>query len=280
LTNPTPTDRAPGARGFDQLVELVATLRGDGGCPWDREQTLQSLSKYLVEEAYELVDAVADDDTDSIEEELGDLLFLVLFFAQIAREEGRFDAGSTIARAYEKMVRRHPHVFGDASARDAEQVLAHWHGIKARENAGEDGSAPSALGNIPRHLPALLKAQKIQRNVARVGFDWGRADDVLAKAEEEVGELREAVRGGDPGAVTGELGDILFSIANLARFLGIESEEALEQTNRKFARRFREMEARLTASGRPLADHTLEEMDAEWDRVKLSENTLDERHTV
>jgi MazG family protein len=275
LSRPTPSERAPEARGFDELVALVATLRGEGGCPWDREQTLQSLSKYLVEEAYELVDAVADDATDEIKEELGDLLFLVLFFAQIAREQGRFDIASAIARTHDKMVRRHPHVFGDARARNADEVLTHWHGIKARENAAEDGSPASAIGHIPRHLPALLKAQKIQRNVARVGFDWGRAEDVLGKAEEEVRELREAVRSGDREAITAELGDILFSIANLARFLGFESEEALERTNRKFARRFREMETRLTASGRPLTDHTLEEMDAEWERIKRSENAPD-----
>ncbi len=267
MTDTTPNDRP----GFSELVELVATLRGENGCPWDREQTLRDLPKYLVEEAYELVDAVADDDTDSIEEELGDLLFLVLFFAQIAREEGRFDVFSAIARIYHKMVRRHPHVFGDATARDAEEVLTHWHGIKAGEKSGGDGPPPSAIGNIPRHLPALLKAQKIQRNVSRVGFDWGRAEDVLAKTDEELRELREALDSGDRHALAEELGDFLFSIANLARFLDVESEEALEQTNRKFTRRFQQMEAALTASGRPLTEFTLEEMDAEWERAKLAD---------
>ena len=257
---------------FKKLVELMATLRSEGGCAWDREQTFRSLSKYLVEEAYELVDAVADDDTDSIEEEVGDLLFLTLFFGQIAREEGRFDIFSAIERTYQKMVRRHPHVFGDASARNADEVLTHWHGIKAHEYADENGRPPSAIGNIPRHLPALLKAQKIQRNVSRVGFDWGKAEEVLAKAEEELGELREAIRSGDRDALADELGDLLFSIANFARFLEFESEEALEQTNKKFIRRFQEMEAKLTASGRPLTDFTLEEMDAEWERAKLSES--------
>jgi len=261
----------PDQRDFNNLVELMTTLRGEGGCPWDREQTLESLPKYLIEESYELVDAVAGGDSDNIEEELGDLQFLLVFFAQIAREEGRFDIHSAITRTYYKMVRRHPHVFGDASAHTAEEVLGHWHGIKTRENTAEDGTPPSAIGNIPRHLPALFKAQKIQRNVARVGFDWGKAEQVLAKAEEELGELHEAIHQGDKEAMAEELGDLLFSIANFARFCDIESEEALEQTNRKFTRRFRQMEMQLTASGRPLAEHTLDEMDAEWERVKLSE---------
>ncbi len=266
MTQPSPNKQP----GFDELVALMARLRSEGGCAWDREQTLQSLPKYLVEEAYELVDAVADDDTGDIEEELGDLVFLMLFFAQIAREQGRFDIHSAIARSYHKMVRRHPHVFGEASAHSADEVLTHWHGIKARENAG-NGKAASALGNIPRHLPALLKAQKIQRNVARAGFDWSRAEEVLDKAEEELHELREAIGDGDREAIAEELGDLLFSIANFARFLDFESEEALEQTNRKFSRRFRQMEATLTASGRPLEEYTLEEMNAEWERLKVSE---------
>ena len=266
MNDTTPNDPP----SFDDLVELVATLRSEHGCPWDREQTLGDLTKYLIEEAYELIDAVTDDDTDSIEEEVGDLLFLVLFFAQIGREAGRFDLAGAIARTHEKMIRRHPHVFGEANARNADEVLTHWYGIKAREKS-EGGGVPSAIGNIPRHLPALLKAQKIQRNVSRVGFDWGKADEVLAKADEELEELREALAGGDRRALVEELGDLLFSIANFARFLKIESEEALEQTNRKFIRRFQEMEQKLTASGRPLSDHTLEEMDAEWERVKLGE---------
>jgi len=270
LNDTTPNDRPT----FHDLVELVATLRSEQGCPWDREQTLPDLTKYLIEEAYELIDAVTDDDTDSIEEEVGDLLFLVLFFAQIGREEGRFDVSGAIARTYEKMVRRHPHVFGEAKARTADEVLTHWYGIKAREKS-EGGGVPSAIGNIPRHLPALLKAQKIQRNVARVGFDWGKAEQVLAKADEELGELREALAGGSREALIDELGDVLFSIANFARFLKMESEEALEQTNRKFTRRFQEMERTLTASGRPLTDYTLEEMDAEWERIKLGERAAD-----
>jgi tetrapyrrole methylase family protein/MazG family protein len=282
LNETTPNNRP----GFDDLVQLVATLRSEHGCPWDREQTLGDLAKYLIEEAYELIDAVTDDETDSIEEEVGDLLFLVLFFAQIGREEDRFDISGAIARTYEKMVRRHPHVFGEANARNADEVLTHWYGIKAREGrakarekrAGEksdDGGSPSAIGNIPRHLPALLKAQKIQRNVARVGFDWGKAEQVLDKADEELAELREALAGGDREAVVDELGDLLFSIANSARFLTIESEEALEQTNRKFIRRFQQMERKLTASGRPLTDYTLEEMDAEWERIKLGERAAE-----
>lgn len=274
MSQATPTDRP----GFDQLVELVARLRSKDGCPWDREQTLRDLPKYLVEEAYELVDAVADDDTDSIEEEVGDLLFLALFFAQIGREEGRFDVGSAIARSYHKMIRRHPHVFGDANARNADEVLTHWYGIKAREKT-DNGEQPSAIGNIPRGMPALLKAQKIQRNVSRVGFDWGKADEVLAKIDEELGELREALGRGDRQALAEELGDLLFSIANLARFLGLESEEALEQTNRKFIRRFQQIEKELTASGRPLTSYTLDEMDAAWERAKLVKDPTKNRET-
>ncbi|MBN1918304.1 MAG: nucleoside triphosphate pyrophosphohydrolase [Verrucomicrobia bacterium] len=271
MTEQTP-DKHVGGRGFDELVELVAKLRGPNGCPWDREQKLGDLPKYLVEEAYELVDAVADDDTDAIEEELGDLLFLMVFFARIAQEDGRFDISSAIARTCHKMVRRHPHVFGDLSARNADEVLTHWYGIKAREKA-DNGVAASAVGNIPRHLPALLKAQKIQRNVSRVGFDWDQAEQVLAKAEEELGELHEALASGDKDAVADELGDLLFSVANLARFLGFESEEALERTNRKFVRRFQTMEQRLEATGRPLKDFTLDEMNAEWERAKQGENS-------
>jgi len=155
LTDTTPNNRP----GFRELVELMATLRAEGGCPWDRAQTLRTLPKYLIEEVYELVDAVADDDTDGLEEELGDIMFILIFVAQIAREAGHFDIASAIARTYHKMVRRHPHVFGDAHARDADEVLTHWHGIKAREYTDENGASPSAIGNIPRHLPAVVKSQ-------------------------------------------------------------------------------------------------------------------------
>jgi len=261
---------------FPKLVELLARLRGPNGCPWDRQQTYDTIKPFLLEETYEVVDAIGQRNWEELANELGDLLLQIVFFAQMAAEDQHFTIEDVIGRIHTKMVRRHPHVFGDLNARNADEVLTHWYGIKAREARAKEktdnGDAASAIGNIPRHLPALLKAQKIQRNVSRVGFDWGRAEQVLAKAEEELGELHQALASGDKNAVADELGDLLFSVANLARFLGFESEEALERTNRKFIRRFQEMERKLEASGRPLTDFTLQEMDAEWERAKLNES--------
>lgn len=269
---PRPKARAakagPGSRqvrGIDRLLDVVATLRGKNGCPWDREQTLDSLKRYLVEETYELVDAVDSGDPARHLEELGDVLLQVALHAQIRREEGRFTFDDVAAMLADKLIRRHPHVYGDVQARDSAAVVKNWEIIKS----GEKASGPrSVVEGIPRHLPALQRAQRIQSRVARVGFDWKRVDAVLDKVAEELDELREAVKRRNTRMLREEIGDLLFTIVNFSRFQKIEAEEALEQTINKFLARFRIVEERVFASGRRLTDCTLSELDAYWDDAK------------
>lgn len=255
-------------RTFDELVQLMTTLRGPHGCPWDREQTLQSLKPFIVEESYEVIDAIDREDRRGLAEELGDFLLQAVFVAEIAREEGSFDIYDAVTLLHDKLVRRHPHVFGDVDARDAEQVLVNWEKLKNEERKAEN---KSVLAGVPQALPALLKASRLTEKAARVGFDWRRTEDVFEKLDEEIGELREAVAAGSAEEVHEEIGDLLFTIANIARKLDVNAEEALQATNRKFMRRFTSMEQTVRDSGRNLDQLTLEQMDALWDQAKAAE---------
>lgn len=243
-------------------------LRGPDGCPWDRKQTLPDLKPFVIEEAYEVVDAIDRDDRAALMEEVGDMLLEAVFIAEITREEGTFDIYDSITAIHDKLVRRHPHVFGDVEANDAEQVLVNWEKLKSDERKAEN---KGVLSGVPGSLPALLKASRLTEKAARVGFDWRRTEDVFEKLEEEVGELREAITSGEQEKVQEELGDLLFTIVNAARKLSVNPEEALQSTNRKFARRFASMEAEVHQSGRNIDQLSLEEMDALWDRAKAAE---------
>jgi MazG family protein len=255
-------------RSFDELVALMTRLRGPGGCPWDRKQTLPDLKPYVIEEAYEVVDAIDRDDRAALLEEIGDFLLEAVFIAEITREEGTFDIYDSITAIHDKLVRRHPHVFGDVEAKDAEQVLVNWEKLKQAERKAE---SKSVLSGVPQSLPALLKASRLTEKAARVGFDWRRTEDVFDKIDEEVAELRDAVAAGDQQNVHDEIGDLLFTIANIARKLNVNPEEALQSTNRKFMRRFESMESRVHESGQNLDQLELEEMDRLWDEAKAAE---------
>jgi MazG family protein len=255
-------------RSFDDLVNLMKTLRGPGGCPWDRKQTLPDLKPYVIEESYEVVDAIDRDDRASLLEELGDFLLEAVFIAEVTREEGSFDIYDSITAIHDKLVRRHPHVFGDVEAKDAEQVLVNWEKLKSAERKAEN---KGVLSGVPQSLPALLKASRLTEKASRVGFDWRRTEDVFEKLDEELGELHEAIASGEKEKVHDELGDLLFTIANIARKLEVNAEEALQSTNRKFARRFESMEAKVHGGGRNIDHLTLEEMDALWDEAKAAE---------
>ncbi len=257
-------------RSFEELVELMATLRGPNGCPWDRKQTLQSLKPFIIEESYEVVDAIDRDDRGDLAEELGDFLLQAVFVAEIMQEEGAFDIYDAISLLHDKLVRRHPHVFANVEAKDAEQVLVNWEKLKNEERKAE---SKSVLAGVPQSLPALLKASRLTEKAARIGFDWRRTDDVFDKLDEEMAEVREAVGAGDATRVHDEIGDVLFTIANIARKLEINPEEALQSTNRKFTRRFGWMEQKVRDSGRNVDELTLEEMDALWDEAKASERS-------
>jgi MazG family protein len=267
---------------FDRLVDIVAHLRGPGGCPWDREQTLESLRPFVLEEAYEVLEAIDSGNRAALCEEIGDLIFEGVLLAQLCAEAGEFSVADSLRSIGDKLVRRHPHVFGDAArAKSADEVLGRWEEAKARERvASPDGGPPKTiLGGVPKSLPALLRAHEMSTRAAAVGFDWARPADVLAKIEEEVAELREAVErsGGARDAedrrrrIEEEMGDLLFAIANLARKLGVEPESALRQADDKFARRFTELERRFAARGESLQQAGLERMEEEWARVKASE---------
>src|SRR5438105_4253248 len=262
--------RAMTKRSFDELVSLMTTLRGPNGCPWDRKQTLESLKPFIVEESYEVVDAIDRGDRAALAEELGDFLLQAVFVAEITRAEGSFDIDDVVTAIHDKLVRRHPHVFGDVEAKDAEQVLVNWEKLKNEERKAEN---KSVLAGVPQSLPALLKASRLTEKAARVGFDWRRAEDVLAKIDEEVGELREAVASNDGQAIHDEIGDLLFSITNIARKLDVNAEEALQSANRKFLRRFESMERAVRSEGRNLDQLTLEQMDGLWDEAKAAERS-------
>jgi len=251
---------------FTKLVEIMARLRAPGGCPWDREQTHKSIKPYLIEEAYEVAEAIEDEDFGELRKELGDLLLQVVFHAQLASEAGRFSVTDVVDAINEKMVRRHPHVFADTEVEDADAVLRNWAKIKAEER--KDDADNSAIAGVPRGLPALLRAHRVGEKAAHVGFDWSGADGVLAKVDEELAELREAIAGGDAAAVEAELGDVLHALTSLGRHLGTHAEEALHRANDRFARRFRQLEARLAANGHDIHALSATELEQAWQVAK------------
>ncbi len=269
---------------FNDLVALMARLRSPDGCPWDREQSYETLAPMLLEEAYEAfeaVEAAREGRPSELRDELGDLLFQIVFYAQVAAERGEFTIGDVTAAIHAKMVRRHPHVFGDVTVRDNEELLRNWEAMKAEEKraAGRDERAEEAslLDGVSGRAPALMEAHQLTVKAARVGFDWERVEDVFDKLGEEADELRAAIReqregeAGDEGRaarVREEVGDLLFAAANIARHLGVEPEAALKLTNRKFRRRFRHVERGLRERGRQPGDATLDEMEELWQEAK------------
>jgi MazG family protein len=271
------SDSTRAATAFSRLIDIMATLRGPGGCPWDREQTIDTLKPFVLEETYEVLDAIDRHDHAALAEELGDFVFEAVFLAQLEAEAGHFTIADSVETVADKLVRRHPHVFrraeGEAALDTAGQVRTRWEDIKAQErSAGGDASREKTLlSGIAPTLPALLRAYHIGVRAASVGFDWTHATDVVAKIEEEVAEIREAVGHADrtdQDQVEEEVGDLLFAIANLARKLGVEPETALRKANDKFTRRFTSMERTLATAGRAMKDMTSEELETEWQLVK------------
>lgn len=269
---PEPT---PG-QWFDKLVAVQARLRAPDGCPWDREQTHQSLRTYLIEEAYEVLEALESGQDAKFAEELGDLLLQIVFHSQIAQEQGRFTVADVIREIHDKMIRRHPHVFGRTRAKDAAEVLRNWEQIKAEERrsgkkkGSQTGSSaqPSLLEGVSRGLPATLEGLQLTRKAARIGFDWDDAEGVIEKMREETAELESALRSGRERKVEEELGDLLLAVVNLARFLHLDPEIALKKANAKFFNRFRNMEALARRSGREFRNLAREEMEGLWEATK------------
>ena len=258
---------------FKELVDVIATLRSENGCPWDREQTHETLKSTLIEETYETLEAIDAGDPKKLEEELGDLLLNIMLQAQIAAEHEDFDVYGVIETLTEKLIRRHPHVFGDVNVSDSDEVLKNWEAIKRSESGYEDRK--SVLDGIPNALPTLLRAQKIQNRAARVGFDWDELTDVVAKVEEELEEVKASINAAKTEATVMELGDLLFAIVNLCRFMEIQAEETLRQANRKFMWRFKWMEAELERRGTNFEAQDLESLDAIWEAAKKAETDTD-----
>jgi len=250
---------------FDLAMGIMRRLRGPGGCPWDAEQSHDSLKRYLIEECYEVIEAIDRNDDSLLREELGDLLLQPLFHAAIAEERGAFTIDDVLETLSDKLVRRHPHVFGDQEIRTSDEQVANWEKIKKQEKGEE---RKSALSGVPPQMPALMKAQKITEKAARVGFDWEHADQVYAKVLEELRELEETMATRDQERMEAELGDLLFAIVNLGRFLSVNPEEALRKTIRRFETRFGHVEETLHARGVNLKDASLEEMEALWQEAK------------
>lgn len=254
------------ANNFSDLVALMAKLRGPEGCPWDRKQTPESLKPFLVEECYEVIDALDEGSPTKVKEELGDLLFQIIFHARIAEEQGSFTINDVISSNIEKMVRRHPHVFGDVQLSTDKEVLVHWEEIKKKEKGYEERK--SVLEGVPRHLPSLLRAHSLQERAARVGFDWNSIDAALPKLDEEITEFKESLSKEDPVGIEEELGDIFFMLVNISRFLGVNPEDALRKTISKFIHRFRYLEERAADAGKSLNVMTLDEMEQLWQESK------------
>jgi len=251
---------------FWRVVKIMEILRGEGGCPWDREQTRESLKPYLIEEAYEVLEAIDEKDPEKLKEELGDLLLQIIFHAQMAKEKGEFDVSQVLQTLAEKLIRRHPHVFGEAMVENAQEVLENWEVIKEQEEGHS-----STLGGVPSSLPALLQARRIQDKASRVGFDWSQVEPVWDKVAEEWGEFKDACAQGDRDAMFRELGDLLFAIVNLSRFLGMDAEDALKQCNKRFINRFSYVEKRLREQGQTPQETDLETMDRYWEEAKRLE---------
>jgi tetrapyrrole methylase family protein/MazG family protein len=250
--------------GFKELVKIMDALRAEDGCPWDREQTRQSLKPFLIEEAYELFEALEEDSPDKIKEELGDLLFQIIFHARIAKERGEFDINDVIRDISDKMVSRHPHVFGEMKLETTDEVLERWEEHKRREGKLKN----SVLEGLPKSLPTLLRAYRVQERASNVGFDWERLGDVVSKLEEEIVEFKDALMKGKRDEIEDELGDIFFTLVNLSRFVGINPDDALRKTITKFVHRFRYIETVARKEGKSPSEYTLEEMDRLWEEAK------------
>lgn len=264
------------SRRFSKLVGVMETLRGKNGCPWDKEQTRESLKPFLLEEAYEVLEAIDDEDPEILKEELGDLLFQVLFHSQIAKERGEFGIEDVLSYTIDKMTRRHPHVFGSArSSRKsglpatAKEVLSRWEELKQEETRNR--KRKSVLDGVPKPLPALMRAYQLQTRASRVGFDWKEMRPVWNKVREEMKELEQAIGHGQPRRIQAEFGDIVFALVNMARFLKFDPEESLRKANQRFVDRFHYMEKRARNSRRPLSEMTLAEMDRLWEEAKAAE---------
>jgi tetrapyrrole methylase family protein/MazG family protein len=249
-----------------KLVELMAVLRGPDGCPWDRKQTTDSLKPFLIEECFEVIDAFDEDKPDKVKEELGDLLFQIIFHARIAEEKGQFTIQDVISTNIEKMTRRHPHVFGEEKLKTDKEVLANWEEIKKKEKGYEDRK--SILEGVPRSMPSLIRAHRLQERAARVGFDWKHLNETLPKLDEEIAEFKEALKAEDAANIEEELGDIFFMLVNISRFLDVDPEEALRKTISKFIHRFRHIEEGAAEAGKSLKDMTIEEMEKLWQEAK------------
>jgi MazG family protein len=276
-----PEPKLSAGAGFARLVEIMARLRAPDGCPWDREQTHASLRTYLIEETYEVLEALDSGDDAKFAEEMGDLLLQIVFHSQIAKEEGRFSVSDVIREIHDKMVRRHPHVFGEKRAKDSAEVLKNWEQLKKEERAAagrrngsgsrEEAKDASLLDGVSKALPAALEGFQLTRRAARIGFDWDNVEGVFEKMNEEAGELRQALGAKDVHKAEEEMGDLLFAAVNLARYLQIDPEIALKQANAKFSMRFRRMEELAAKSGKALADVPRVEMEKLWDAAKRAE---------
>jgi tetrapyrrole methylase family protein/MazG family protein len=259
-------------KGFARLMELMRRLRGPGGCPWDAEQSHESLKRYLIEETYEVIEAIDKNDPQHLKEELGDLLLQPVFHAVIAEEAGNFSMDEVLEAINDKLVRRHPHVFGEQTVKSADEQVENWERIKKAEKGAE---RRSALSGVPAHMPALMKAEKITEKAARVGFDWEHVDQVFAKVLEELHELEETMIEGDQARIEAELGDLLFAIVNLGRFLSVNPEQALGKTIGRFVQRFGYVEETLLAAGNLMKDATLEQMNLLWEEAKKKERAAE-----
>src|SRR6266478_9999815 len=283
--NPAKQKQLTPGQWFEKLVAVQARLRAPNGCPWDREQTHQSLRTYLIEEAYEVVEALESGNDAKFAEEMGDLLLQIVFHSQIASEEGRFTVAEVIREIHDKMIRRHPHVFGKTHAKDSAEVLRNWEQIKAEErrssNQGESVAGEgvpkkgSLLDGVSRGLPATLEGFQLTRKASRIGFDWENAGGIFEKMGEETRELRNALNSGEPRKVEEELGDLLFAAVNLARFLKVDPEIALKKANAKFSRRFRSMEKLAREGGREFKNLPRGEMEELWDLAKRTEQKIE-----
>ena len=251
---------------FKKLTEIVDTLMGENGCPWDKVQTRESLKPYLVEEAYETLEALDNNNPEEIKEELGDLLYQVLFHAKISENKNEFNITDVVESISHKMVHRHPHVFKEENLETPEEVVTQWEEIKSKEKG--KANRESVLDGIPPNLPGLLRAQKLQKKAAKQGFDWDKIDDVFDKLDEEVAEFKEAVLSGKETDMTSELGDIIFVLVNIAKFKKIDAEEALRATNNKFIKRFQYIEGEVTKRGKTLKETSLEELERYWQEAK------------
>lgn len=252
---------------FEKLLEIVETLHGEKGCPWDKEQTRESLKPFLIEETYEVLEAIDEKKPEHIKEELGDLLFQIIFHCQIAKKRAEFDIIDVIKGIAGKMTARHPHVFGDAEYATSQEVLKQWEERKKEEGKNRE----SILEGIPKELPALVRAQRVQSRAARVGFEWEKIGDVFKKLDEELEEFRAALKNKNQNEIEDELGDVFFVLVNIARFVGVNPEDALRKTISKFISRFRYIEMKAADAEKSLSDMTLEEMDAFWDEAKTKE---------